>query len=160
MVSKQYVGAIGPTEKGIWYERVCIMDGKTYRHELSLTAELFNQGLDCMQNGITVQEAFPTLAPQDREFILSGITPQRWDDMFPPVPSLDETRMAQILAELKPVIIDLFGDNCVKPFDLEGLTAEALIDYPQTDELVRSQARTWVKTWVEREGLLAGSINP
>jgi hypothetical protein len=31
-----------------------------------------------------IQNAFPTLSPEIREFIMSGITPQEWADMFGP----------------------------------------------------------------------------
>jgi len=159
MISKQNSGAFGPTERGIWYERVCVLDGKTYRHELPITPELFQQGLDRMYRGVIIQEAFPTLAPQDREFILSGITPQRWNELFPPTPPLDETRVGQILSELRPVIVDLFGDNYTKPFNLEGLTTEVLYEYSHIDESLRNQARGWVQAWVEKEGILKASAN-
>lgn len=154
MTANQSNETFGSTENGIWYERICVMDGKTYRHELPITPELFQQGLDQMRRGVIIQEAFPMLAPQDREFILSGITPQRWNKLFPPTPPLDETRIGQILTELKPVIVDLFGDNHIKPFNLEGLTTEALYDYPHIDASLRNQAREWVKAWIEKEGIL------
>lgn len=30
-----------------------------------------------------VQDMFPELSPDDREFLLTGITPEEWDNMFP-----------------------------------------------------------------------------
>ena len=79
--------------------------------------------------------------------------------MFPPLPALDETVISQILREMKPVIVDLFGDDRSKPFNLEGLTIEALHDYPNIDDSLRNQARGWVKAWVEKEDLLNTSMN-
>jgi hypothetical protein len=32
--------------------------------------------------GYLVQQAFPHLSPEEREFIKTGITPEEWDDMF------------------------------------------------------------------------------
>ena len=159
MISNQNGEAFGSTERGVWYKRICLLDGNTYRHELPLTLESFQESYDRMRSGVVIQEAFPTLSPQDREFILSGIIPQRWDKMFPPLPALDETVISQILRELKPVIVDLFGDDRSKPFNLEGLTIEALHDYPSIDDLLRNQVRGWVKAWVEKEGLLNTSVN-
>ncbi|WP_018622873.1 hypothetical protein [Spirosoma luteum] len=159
MISTQNGEAFGSTEQGVWYERICLLDGKTYRHELPLTLESFQQSYERMRSGVVIQDAFPTLAPQDREFILSGITPQRWDKIFPPLPALDETVISQILQELKPVIVDLFGNDSSKPFNLEGLTIEALHDYPRIDDSLRSQALGWVRAWVEREGFLNPSMN-
>jgi hypothetical protein len=33
--------------------------------------------------GISVQRAFPHLSADDREFLLTGITPEEWAGMFP-----------------------------------------------------------------------------
>ena len=159
MIYNQNGEAFGPTERGVWYERICLLDGNRYRHELPLRLESFQESYDRMRSGVVIQEAFPTLSPQDREFILSGITPQRWDKLLPPLPALDETVVSQILRELKPVIVDLFGDDRSKPFNLEGLTIEALHDYPSIDDSLRNQARGWVKAWVEKEGFLNTSMN-
>lgn len=32
--------------------------------------------------GNLIQDAFPNLTPGEREFIMTGITPQEWDEMF------------------------------------------------------------------------------
>lgn len=31
-----------------------------------------------------IQECFPYLSAEDREFIMTGITPEEWNDLFPP----------------------------------------------------------------------------
>jgi hypothetical protein len=35
------------------------------------------------QGGILVQQAFPNLTPDQREFFKTGYTPEDWDLMFP-----------------------------------------------------------------------------
>ena len=35
------------------------------------------------QGGLSVQEAFPDLAPEERERLISGICPECWNWMFP-----------------------------------------------------------------------------
>lgn len=34
-----------------------------------------------------IQQAFPNLSAADREFILTGITDEEWNQMFPPEPN-------------------------------------------------------------------------
>ena len=34
------------------------------------------------EGGIPAQRAFPNLTPDQREFIMTGITPVEWDDTF------------------------------------------------------------------------------
>lgn len=34
--------------------------------------------------GMLIQEAFPYLTNDEREFLLTGIVPQEWDEIFPP----------------------------------------------------------------------------
>lgn len=35
------------------------------------------------QSGILIQEAMPNLSLEDREFIITGITKEEWDEHFP-----------------------------------------------------------------------------
>jgi hypothetical protein len=37
-----------------------------------------------------VQDAFPTMKKEDREFLLTGITPHKWRELFPPEEETDE----------------------------------------------------------------------
>jgi hypothetical protein len=32
--------------------------------------------------GVLIQAAFPWMKPEDREFLISGILPSQWEDMF------------------------------------------------------------------------------
>lgn len=40
--------------------------------------------LDAWEAGALIQNVMPTLSPDDREFLKTGITPDEWDEMFPP----------------------------------------------------------------------------
>ena len=33
-------------------------------------------------NGASIQDAMPNLSPEDREFLMTGITAKEWDSMF------------------------------------------------------------------------------
>ena len=61
-------------------ERQSIVSGKTYQMELDITQEQLND----FTNGRTglIQEAFPHLSVDEREFIISGIHPVEWRELF------------------------------------------------------------------------------
>ena len=40
------------------------------------------QQLQAWQAGELVQDAMPNLSPDDREFLITGITPEMWDQTF------------------------------------------------------------------------------
>jgi hypothetical protein len=40
--------------------------------------------------GALIQVAFPLLTDEQREFILTGITPEEWDEAFPPEPEQED----------------------------------------------------------------------
>jgi hypothetical protein len=48
-----------------------------------ITAEQMSQGYEAYQQGKLVQEAFPFLSPDQREFLISGLTPEEWAEIFP-----------------------------------------------------------------------------
>jgi hypothetical protein len=39
-------------------------------------------GLDAYKGGALMQNAFPFLSPDEREFLISGTTPEEWATMF------------------------------------------------------------------------------
>jgi hypothetical protein len=39
--------------------------------------------LERWDHGELVQNVFPDLSDDDREFIMTGITPEEWDELFP-----------------------------------------------------------------------------
>lgn len=55
-----------------------MISGKTNTKDLPVTQEQ----LDQWRSGAPVQEAMPHLSPDDREFILTGITPEEWEATF------------------------------------------------------------------------------
>ena len=38
--------------------------------------------LEAHRNGEHAQNVFPTLSAEEREFLISGITPKEWNDLF------------------------------------------------------------------------------
>lgn len=42
----------------------------------------FKRDYATWQSGVVIQEAFPYLTEDEREFILTGITPEEWSEMF------------------------------------------------------------------------------
>ena len=50
--------------------------------EIPMSIEAYALGMQAWKRGELIQNAFPTLSADVREFIMSGITPQEWDDMF------------------------------------------------------------------------------
>lgn len=44
--------------------------------------EVPGHGFRCWSQGSLIQNALPSLTPEQREFLLSGLTPAEWDDLF------------------------------------------------------------------------------
>ena len=59
--------------------RVSIISGKLHMKDLPVT----EIQMERWKRGALVQDVFPELTPDQREFILSGITPDEWADTFP-----------------------------------------------------------------------------
>jgi hypothetical protein len=58
------------------------LSGKETTMELDVTYEQMERFENRRQNGEYVQTIFPNLTAPEREFILSGITPTEWEQMF------------------------------------------------------------------------------
>ena len=57
----------------------CTITGKmNTRFIKGLTEEMMQEWAD----GVLIQEAMPTVSPEDREFIMTGITPEVWTQQF------------------------------------------------------------------------------
>lgn len=56
--------------------RTSMLSGITRTLELDVTEEQYR----AWQDGALIQNAMPHLSADDREFILTGITGQEWDD--------------------------------------------------------------------------------
>lgn len=63
-------------------DKFCPIDGKTYSIDVPITLHEYAEGIKKYQDGEMIQHAFPTLAPKWREYILTGIPPEVWDEMF------------------------------------------------------------------------------
>lgn len=77
-----FIGQIGQNGRmtKMIVERKSIVSGKVYQMDINITEEqLFN-----FINGRSglAQEAFPDLSLDEREFIISGIHPTEWEQLF------------------------------------------------------------------------------
>ena len=61
-------------------ERQSIVSGKTYQMELDITQQQLNDFANDKLG--LIQEAFPHLSIDEREFIISGIHPIEWRELF------------------------------------------------------------------------------
>lgn len=68
--------------------RVSQATGKTNTREIALTAMQVTQLESAGRRAI--QDICPELSDQDREFIISGVTPEEWAVLFPPEENEDE----------------------------------------------------------------------
>lgn len=56
--------------------------GKTTEMPIDMDIDEFTAAEQNWKNGALIQNAFPTLDCDAREFIMTGITPEHWDEMF------------------------------------------------------------------------------
>jgi hypothetical protein len=61
-------------------EKQSIISGKTYQMELDITQQQLNDFVDGISG--LAQDAFPHLSRDEREFIISGIHPVEWNELF------------------------------------------------------------------------------
>ena len=59
-------------------ERTSMISGETNSMELPIT----NAQLDRWTNGALIQNVFPDLSEDQREFLMTGITPEEWTQTF------------------------------------------------------------------------------
>lgn len=58
--------------------RQSVLTGRTATQEIDVTQEQ----IDAWRGGVLIQRAMPELTPDEREFIMSGITKDEWDTVF------------------------------------------------------------------------------
>lgn len=58
------------------------LTGKEHTMELDITEEQMERFYNRRESGEYVQTIFPNLSAPEREFILTGITPTEWNEMF------------------------------------------------------------------------------
>jgi hypothetical protein len=56
------------------FRRDSILTGKSHAREITLDMKDYYK----WQNGMLIQNALPYLSPEDREFLMTGITPKEW----------------------------------------------------------------------------------
>lgn len=56
----------------------CMMTGEENTLDLKITEDQFRR----WQNGELIQNAMPQLSPDEREFLISGIVPGKWDELI------------------------------------------------------------------------------
>lgn len=61
---------------GYTYSGPCMVTGETY------VVKVPRAGLFAYRQGAMIQNAFPEMSADDREFLLSGISPAGWKQMF------------------------------------------------------------------------------
>jgi hypothetical protein len=54
------------------------LSGNTNTREIAITETQYNNWI----SGMLIQNAMPNLSADDREFLISGITPEEWDEHF------------------------------------------------------------------------------
>jgi hypothetical protein len=60
-----------------------MISGNVNTLELPMTLDEFNVAHDKWKNeGVFIQDAFPMLSPDLREFVKTGITPEEWNNIF------------------------------------------------------------------------------
>lgn len=59
-------------------EKKSVLTGKTHILDIPVTKEQLTQ----WQEGALIQDAMPNLSVNDREFLISGITPEEWKEVF------------------------------------------------------------------------------
>ena len=64
--------------------RTSQLSGKTTTLNLDVTQEQMERFDMRLITGEYVQTIFPELPKEEREFILTGITPEEWDSIFKP----------------------------------------------------------------------------
>lgn len=58
--------------------RTSPFNNKTYEWNIPVTKEQ----MDKWKAGAMIQNAMPNLSPDQREFLMTGITPDQWDETF------------------------------------------------------------------------------
>ena len=59
------------------------MDNLVRVRVLDITPKEFIDGMRLWRAGVVIQNAFPNASADDREFLITGITPEEWKEMFP-----------------------------------------------------------------------------
>ena len=64
---------------GVTITKCSLMSGKEHTMEIEVTAQ---QLVDYFIHGKVIHKAMPEVPKEHREFIMTGITPEEWDQTF------------------------------------------------------------------------------
>ena len=56
-----------------------MLSGKTRTRDIAISQEQ----VDAWKNGAMIQDVMPEICPADREFLITGLTSEEWDETFP-----------------------------------------------------------------------------
>lgn len=62
--------------------RASIISGDEHTINICIDFNIFCAALKAWNDGVYIQDAFPMLSDDEREFLLSGITTTEWDNIF------------------------------------------------------------------------------
>jgi len=79
----QGIFTVSGLDKNMLIIKRSIVSGKLHEIDLPITEEQYEAGMTAMENGSMIQDAFPMLSEDHREFLLSGMTPEEWNETFP-----------------------------------------------------------------------------
>jgi hypothetical protein len=82
--------------------RVSPVSGRMNTVEIPCSIEAYAIGYAAWKKGALIQDAFPFLPASIREFIMSGITPQEWDDMFGSADDVDDDNDEAAIGSTEP----------------------------------------------------------
>lgn len=66
----------------IIYINKSMISGKSGSMEFNMTEQEFEESYSKWKDGMLIQQAFPTLSREEREFIKTGILPEEWTAVF------------------------------------------------------------------------------
>ena len=69
-------------DKGVTFSREQVTDRKETSMHLNIEYTEFVLGLQEWMHGALIQDVFPKASSEEREFIVSGLTPEAWDKIF------------------------------------------------------------------------------
>lgn len=64
------------------FSRVNDLTGKKNRLLIPMKQSEFKKAWNDWNNGMLIQDAFPNLSADEREFIMTGMMPGEWDELF------------------------------------------------------------------------------
>lgn len=147
-------GTYWPCPEGITVQRINVLTQEVGKHIQPCTLEQFEEGRRKARQGDLMQDAFPFLTPPDREFLISGIPPLQWAELFPLPLTFSQSSVEQILAELRPVMDELFGGTASRPLALDRLLEEVGRDFEPLLDDDQTKLQHWVQGWALQQGLI------